>query len=426
MDQGFPLSLNSQGSAQSGLSAYEFEEKCHKYHQESLLNHFNKLTEGEKSKILGQAALIDFEGVRNLFEMKEAGKLKLSVSKESISPIFEGFVHIGDPELADCAEIGLNEISQGKVACLILAGGDASRLGVSWPKGMFNPGIDGINSIFELISKKIRRLSQLSSERFPESPKLDRDQIVLCIMTNYQNHDTIVNFFKENDYFGYKTTVFFPQSMSPVISNTGDILLKSNDSILMAPQGNGTTFQSMIDSGLFERLCQWNIEYLHITGVDNILNKFADPLMVGLCVKRDSDVVCKYAPKKYPLQKVGVFAKVEGKPYVIEYTHIGDEMAQSRDEKGELLYNHSNLLNFMLRISFLKKEILNPESLKLLNARFNSATKNVQNFDPKTREVVESTAYKFELFVHDFLTFCQPEKLNLLECCQDDVDQIYC
>lgn len=421
MEQGFPLPLSSHASGQSQLSESQFADICHQHHQQALLAHYNTLDANDKSAILSQASLIDFAAVRSLYDMKEAGKLKMEVSKHDISPITDGFVLTDDADLHGCRDMGLKAISQGKVACLVLAGGDASRLGVSVPKGMFNPGIDGINSIFELITRKVKRLSGLSSEVYGEKDDLGRDQIVLCIMTNHQNHDQIVSFFKDNDYFGYKTIVFFPQSMSPVISQQGDILLKANNKILMAPQGNGTTFQSMVDCGLFEKLGHWGIEYLHITGVDNILNKFADPVMVGLCKKRHSDVVCKYAPKKYPLQKVGVFAKVEGKPYVIEYTHIGDKMAQSKNEEGDLLYNHSNLLNFMLRVSFLKNKILNPESLKLLNARFNSATKTVKNYDPKSKTIVESTAYKFELFVHDFLTFCQPEKLTLLECKQDDV-----
>lgn len=96
-------------------------------------------------------------------------------------------------DLEGCREEGLKLIAQGKVACLILAGGDASRLGANIPKGMFDPRIDGIGSIFELITKKLKRLSQLSKETYPEIKALERDNIVLCVMTNLENNRILLN-----------------------------------------------------------------------------------------------------------------------------------------------------------------------------------------------------------------------------------------
>lgn len=197
--------------------------------------------------------------------------------------------------------------------------------------------------------------------------------------------------------------------------------MKSRDKILFAPNGNGAVFQSMVVSGLFNSLLNWGVEYLHITGVDNILNKFADPSFVGLCSKKQAEVVCKYAPKKHALERVGVFAYVENKPYVIEYSLIGDEMAKSTNEHGQLLYNHSNLLNFMVRLDFLQREILNPKSLLLLNEKYNVAVKDVQNFDQNTQDSVNCKAAKFEIFIHEFLTYCKPEKFVLMSCNRDQV-----
>lgn len=325
-----------------------------------------------------------------------------------------------DACLQEAYNNGLQQIAQGKVACLVLAGGDASRLGANIPKGMFDPKIDDIHSIFELIALKVKAVDRLCRERFPESPDLGRDRIVLLIMTNQQNHSLITDFFKQNDFFGYKTVVFFPQSHLPVINQDGQILLKSEDQILFAPNGNGSVFQSMLNSGLIEHLGKWGVEFLHMTSVDNILNKWADPKIVGLCLRENTEVVCKFTPKKHALERVGVFAMVKGKPYIIEYSVIGDEMAKSTNEKGELLYNQSHILNFMFRLSFLKREILNEEFLHLLDEKYIVAVKDVKNYDPQSKEVIESKGCKFEIIAQESLTYCPPEKFHLLESIREE------
>jgi len=50
----------------------------------------------------------------------------------------------------------------------------------------------------------------------------------------------------------------------------------------MAPNGNGGLYDGM--EPLLPHMREQGIEYLHIVGVDNILNKLADPIMVGYAV----------------------------------------------------------------------------------------------------------------------------------------------
>lgn len=141
------------------------------------------------------------------------------------------------------------------MACLILAGGDASRLGSTDPKGMFNPGIPGVSSIFELIVEKLKRLSYYAQLRFPNSkPARARDNVILVVMTNPENYEAITGFFAQNNNFGYSSLIFFsqphlplalPESQNPSNPNTTHfkVLLKSQGKILFAPNGNGGIFQ---------------------------------------------------------------------------------------------------------------------------------------------------------------------------------------
>ena len=320
-----------------------------------------------------------------------------------------------------CYDEGLKTLAEGKVACLVMAGGDASRLGANIPKGMFDPKIDHLHSIFELITLKVKRIDKVCREKYPDMPDLGRDKIVLVIMTNQENNSKIIDFFQQHDYFGYKTVVFFPQSHLPVTDLEGHILLKSEDQILFAPNGNGAVYQSMVSSCLFERLDKWGVEFIHLTSVDNILNKWADPKLVGLCARETSDIVSKYTPKKHALERVGVFAITQGKPYILEYTVIGDELAKTTNEKGELYYNHGNIVNFMFRLSFLKREILNDEFLHLLDEKYNVAIKDIKFYDPVTKTAAEAKGCKFEIFCFESLTYCHPDKFVLMEAPREEV-----
>lgn len=305
------------------------------------------------------------------------------------------------------------------VGVLILAGGDASRLGLPKPKGMFNPGIEGVSSIFELINLKIKKLNELCEKVYPDSPDLGRQKIVLVIMTNILSYNTIKDYFKENDYFGYKTMIFFPQSHLPVTGEDGKLLLKAPNQILFAPNGNGSFFQSKNFEDVFSTLKKVGVEYLQITGVDNILNKFGDPSQLGLLNDPSKKVVSKYSYKKHALERVGVFAYANSRPAVIEYTLIGEERAKKTNEKGELLFNHSNLLNFMIKVSFLDNFIKNESHI--LDQRYNVAVKNIKHFDLEAKDIQETKALKFEIFIQEFLYFCEPEEFVLFKANRDFV-----
>jgi UDP-N-acetylglucosamine pyrophosphorylase len=81
-----------------------------------------------------------------------------------------------------------------------------------------------------------------------------------------------------------------------------------------------------------------------IGGIDNILLNIVDPLFLGLASEAKVKVASKTVVKRNPEEKVGVFCKRNGRPSVIEYTEITEEMANMRDESGELCYGESHIL----------------------------------------------------------------------------------
>lgn len=141
----------------------------------------------------------------------------------------------------------LHSIRNGKVAAVILSGGQGTRLGFPGPKGMYDKlGLPSMKTIFQLHIEKVMKVRELSTsvgEKLPNVP--------IYIMTSDLNHDVIVNYFADKNYFGYpaKDIVFFEQGLEPCFFNDGRVIIETPTKIAMAPDGNGGIYNALQRSG---------------------------------------------------------------------------------------------------------------------------------------------------------------------------------
>lgn len=147
--------------------------------------------------------------------------------KLKASSVDEEFELVSQAESAseDWRPLGIERLTQGKVACLILAGGQGSRLGLSIPKALVPVTQDG-KTLLEIHLEKISLASEFHRTRVP-----------CAILTSIENHETIAEFLKDKKYNLSITLVI--QDQAPFLDEQGNWILREDGKLAAGPDGNG-------------------------------------------------------------------------------------------------------------------------------------------------------------------------------------------
>ena len=371
-------------------------EKLKEFHQEQVLSKYNTMSNEDKEKLLEQILKIDWNQMSNLYEM---AKKDVPVEEAKVEPIsYVDKEKLTKEEKEEYLKIGIEEIKKGKLAVVTMAGGQGTRLGHKGPKGTYDLGLASHKSIFEILCDTLKKAKEDYGVVIP-----------WYLMTSKENNTDTINFFEKNNYFGYpkESVHFFMQGELPMILENGNIVQKEDGTIKEAADGHGGVFESMTRNGVVKEMKNNNIEWVFIGGVDNVLVKMVDPILIGLATKQKSLAAGKSVVKANPSERVGVFCKKNGKPSVIEYTEISKEMAEAIDKNGELLYGESHILCNMFNIKIL-------EELGKNKLPYHKAYKKSDYLDEKGNFIVaeKPNAYKFETFLFD--AFSKIDNMSIL------------
>lgn len=305
------------------------------YGQERIIEKFCGMNDADKTRILKQSDLLDFNCLR------DADINKTESSRGTISPIHTMKL----PEIKEkenhFREIGIEAIKAGKIGALVLAGGMGTRLGSEHAKGMFDIGLTKNVYIFQ---RMIENLLDVVNET--------KTWIPLFIMTSYLNDRETRQFLWDKKCFGYnpKYISFFVQDMAPCLDTDGQIMLAKPDEIAMSPNGNGGFYSSMVNCGLDIKCKKAGIKYLNVFAVDNVLQRIADPVFIGATIESGCATGAKVVKKNDPGEKVGSICLEDGAPSVVEYYEMTDELMFARDEEGEPAYDYGVILNYLFRM----------------------------------------------------------------------------
>ena len=359
--------------------AYQKLEECGQLH---VLDYYDELTLQEQEALLEQIDTVDFKVLKYC-------KNNTTNQKGRIAPLTAMQLAQINAKREYYTAIGLEEIKKGKVAAVLLAGGMGTRRGSDNPKGMFDIGITRPVYIFQRIMENLLEVVEAAGA-----------WVHLFVMTSDKNHDVTIRFFEEKKYFGYKKefVTFFKQEMVPASDYEGKVYMEEKGKISTSPNGNGGWFTSMRKWGLVDFVKREGIEWLNVFAVDNVLQRIADPCFVGAVIANKCVSGAKVVKKKTPDERVGTLCLEDGKPSIVEYYELTEEMKEARDEHGEPAYNFGVILNYLFR----EKDL---EAIEESELPLHVVEKKIPYIDKEGNAVLpdQPNGYKYETLVLDMI-----------------------
>lgn len=357
--------------------------KLEKYGQLHVLKYYKELSGEEQEALVSQIENTDFE-VLSLCQKKEELNLRGRITPIEVMQLPE--IEQKREEFTKC---GLDAIKAGKVGAVLLAGGMGTRLGSDAPKGVYNIGMTKDVFIFQRLVENLLDVVRQADTWIP-----------LYIMTSDKNHDTTTAFFKEKNYFGYNPdyVTFFMQDMAPASDYQGKVYLEAKNKMSTSPNGNGGWFLSMMKWGVVDKIREAGVEWLNVFAVDNVLQRIADPCFVGATISTDSAVGAKVVKKNAPDEKVGAMCLEDGRPSIVEYYELTEELMNAKDAQGEPAYNFGVILNYLFREKDLEEIVAKKLPLHIVEKKIPYLNEQGELVKPE-----EPNGYKFEQLVLDMI-----------------------
>ncbi|MBN2011153.1 UDPGP type 1 family protein [candidate division KSB1 bacterium] len=359
--------------------------------QGHLLRFVEILNPEQKDKFIQQLSTINFQQVNELAQKyilsPEKKQLDYHLAPVDVIPIPQADVQ---KQAAKSAKvIGEKMLRDGKVAALLVAGGQGSRLGFVGPKGKYKTGPVSDKTLFELHADKLKALEKRYGQ-----------PILWMIMTSESNHDETVDYFETHNYLGLSKehVFFFKQGMIPALNEDGKILMDAIDHVFTNPNGHGGTLFALRDSGLLDLLKKRGIEEIFYFQVDNVLIRICDPYFIGYHVQAHAEMSAKIVRKRDPFEKVGIIGMLNGKVAVIEYSDMPEDVLMEKNPDGSLTYDAGSVAIHMFQRKFLER--LTSSDLGL---PYHVAHKKIPHVDSngKRIEPTSPNGYKLEMFVFD-------------------------
>ncbi|MHC4111422.1 MAG: UTP--glucose-1-phosphate uridylyltransferase [Planctomycetota bacterium] len=374
---------------------FENTEKLLEEHNQShLLAFWGQLNEDEKQNLLAQIHQLDFAKI----DAWVANFVKKCVSTDISATLSPAESYNSAPADAEqkrkygkALELGTELISAGKVAALVVAGGQGTRLGFDGPKGIFPISPVRNKTLFQIFAESITAVSEKYQATCP-----------WYIMTSPLNYAETKEIFRSNSFYGLgESNVFiFEQGTMSNFGFDGKILLTDKANIACSPDGHGGSIKALYKSGAIDDMKKRGVEFISYWQVDNPLVNIFDPLFIGLHALDKAEMSSKALIKTGPKEKVGNFCLVNDKVTVIEYSDLPDELAEKQNPDGSLVFELGSIAIHIINTSFVEK--LDTEGISLPLHR---AVKKILYIDQQGKcvEPTEPNGVKLETFIFDAL-----------------------
>lgn len=266
---------------------------------------------------------------------------------------------------------GVKILKSGKnLGVVILSGGEGTRLGLNYPKGLFK--IEG-KTLFEWHLKRL----QILQEKY-------KSNIYLFVMTSNSTDAQVKEFFASKSFKFLKGIDIFKQNSIEALDMVTKEPLKKDGASILNPIGNGDFFEAIKKASNMEK-----VDLFNVISVDNVLANILDEVYVGTFFSKKLDILSK-AVKALKNESVGAFF-MNGKHIKIE---------EYSESKGKHIDVYGNICNHIFSRDFIK--LVGTKELPM-----HEAYKKIPFTDTKGKLVkpTEPNGIKREKFIFDSFEF---------------------
>lgn len=355
---------------------------------------FDDLSPESRRRLSEQFARLDFDQITRLLRQDDAftdvGEIHSDAQPASYIPLPR--TGSDRSQRAKAQATGNTTLREGKVAALVVAGGQGTRLNFDGPKGAYPIGPVSEHSLFQIFAENILAARCRHGARIP-----------WYVMTSEDTDAATRQFFADQGFFGLPESdvYFFQQGMMPTVNTEGKLILDAPDHIFMSPDGHGGTLSALARSGALDKMQEQGIDFISYFQVDNPIVTPLDEVFIGYHVLQRSEMSCKMVAKACPEEKLGVFAVLDEKLQVIEYSDLPTDLAEACNPDGSLRFAAGSIAVHVLNVDFVLRITSDPK----FALPFHRAKKKVPylNEAGKRVEPQEPNALKFEQFIFDAL-----------------------
>ena len=203
-------------------------EKFAQAKQDHIFHYWDSIDTAGRASLFSQLQKIDPQHVNELADKALKPQKQEHEEPPKLEPLPESasasVLDSSKDDLDAWQHSGLELVSRDKVAVVLMAGGQGTRLGSSAPKGCYDIGLPSKKSLFQLQAERIVRLQQLAGSTHGK----ENVTVPWYVMTSGPTRKPTQDFFEQHHYFGLQkdNVVIFEQGTLPCISNEGKILME--------------------------------------------------------------------------------------------------------------------------------------------------------------------------------------------------------
>lgn len=146
-------------------------------------------------------------------------------------------------------------------------------------------------TILEFYLRKLKSLSKKAVNKYGKGYEGNREAIMVVIMSNDKDIDSVERFLVHNQYFKYVGVVCLTQNVTPNLNSFGKIQLIGGCRVNLSSGGSGGLLSRIRKDKIFDTWIQSGVEYVNILGITDLGNAPSDPISFAFLKEKGYEIM---------------------------------------------------------------------------------------------------------------------------------------